>query len=178
MLKRLLRKLKSLFTPAPKKAKYGDRVGNVVITTEAQLIKHTAYKVGESYRLGQAIVTLHANKESMLAAIAATDAQRVVKEASLTEKAIDIMMMTPDQLKQFQVEQWLEAGRGKHQILRGSRVWSSVKGLFRRTDHKEAATAPDGSNPNYKQDLGEAFKAITKIEDSPAKVAEAAVEKA
>ena len=89
--------------------RYGDKVGNVTISTPAQLIKHTAFKPGESYRLGEMIVTVHATKESMLKAIAKVEARRLAKEHRLRERAIDIMMMSPEQLMQFKVHEWLEA---------------------------------------------------------------------
>jgi len=103
---------KSLFSkPALTKSlpyvKLGDKDGNVVIRTQAQLDKRTHFKPGETYRLGEAIVTVHANKASMLAAIAATEAKRIEKEKRLRERAIDIMLMKPEELLQFQLDEWL-----------------------------------------------------------------------
>jgi hypothetical protein len=171
VLKRLLRKLRNYFGPSkPGEPRLGDKVGNVTIQTESQLIKHTEYKPGGSYRLGEMIVTVHATKDNMLAAIAAVDAKREAKHAALRERAIDLMLMTPKELQALKVEEWLAKGRGKHSILRNSKLWGNVKGLFRRTDYKEAAPAQSGANPNYKAELKQALADLTKGEDKPVKV--------
>lgn len=133
MFNRLWNKLKGLFkkNKGPKErskpnVKAGDVIGGVTIgylglkpkgemtqkdvdrLREAQLNKHTDFKVGESYRLGEMIVTLHPNKASMLAAIAAVDARREAKIKRLTRRAEDIMLMSPKELEAFQLNEWLE----------------------------------------------------------------------
>jgi hypothetical protein len=160
MLKRLLRKLKNLFSPArpaqdlpgrsQPTAQYGDMVGNVKIEKPYQLDKHTAFKPGESYRVGEMIVTVHASKESMLSAIAAVDARRAAKEARLTEKAINIMLMTPEQLQELKVEEFLNANRAKDSLFKRimGKFWN--KG---RTNHfvkleAKHASIPNTPNPN------------------------------
>ena len=124
MLKKLLNKLKGLFTRKPpakrQYAKKGDVVGNVTLLTDAQLVKHTEYLPGESYRLGEAIVTVHSNKESMLAAIRATDLRREAREAKMRERAIDLMLLTPEQLEQYKIGEWLTE-RNKRD------TWLSIK---------------------------------------------------
>ena len=70
-----------------------------------------AYKQGESYRLGQCVVTLAKfgieGKEEVAAKIAAIDKIREEKHKKYTDKAESIMLMTPEELKQFQVEEWI-----------------------------------------------------------------------
>ncbi len=118
MIKRLINKLKSLFKPKelPKiekperskpKIKLGDKVGNVTISKQYQLDKRTDFKPGESYRVGEMIVTVHASKADMLKAIAIVDARRTAKEKRLRGRAIDIMLMTPEELEQLKIEEYL-----------------------------------------------------------------------
>lgn len=112
MLQKLKSFIKGLFSKAkPSRTqptvKVGDKVGEVTILAQYQLDKHTPFKPGETYRLGEAIVTVHANKASMRAAIAATDARREAREARLKEKAIKLMLMTTDELKAYKLEEWL-----------------------------------------------------------------------
>lgn len=111
MLKQLKRLYWKLFgrkaVPEGGKAKKGDRVGNVMIETDAQVIKHSYYKPGESYRVGEAIVTVHANKKSMLKAIATTNKHRSLKEKKLNKRAIQLMLMTPEELLTTQMKDWL-----------------------------------------------------------------------
>jgi hypothetical protein len=115
MLQKLKSFLKGLFKKAEQtqdgrtkpSVRLGDKVGNVTIRHQYQLDKHTAFKPGESYRVGDAIVTVHANKESMLRAIALVDARRIEKEKKLTERGIELMLMTPEQLMELKVEDWL-----------------------------------------------------------------------
>src|ERR1700678_386614 len=130
MLKKLLNKLKGFFSkpqPTPPRPKAGDKVGNITLGYEgiekdkrftidqvaalrqSQLDKHTDFKVGESYRLGGAVVTLHPNKASMLKAIAAVNAHREEKHKKLTERGVDLMLMTPEGFQKLKLDEWLEA---------------------------------------------------------------------
>jgi hypothetical protein len=137
MLRKLLNKLKGLFNKpnhyrpgderSQPKVKAGDKVGGVTIgylglkpnkefsqatidnLRQSQLDKHTDFKIGESYRLGESIVTLHPNKASMLAAIAKVDAKREAKHKALRERGIDLMLMSPEELAAFKLDEWLSA---------------------------------------------------------------------
>lgn len=93
----------------------GDQVGNVKILTQSQVLKRTHMSPGDSYQVGEAVVTLHKDKASMLAAIAAVDAKREAKWLAARERAIDLMMLTPEELAAFKVDEWLEA-RNKHNL--------------------------------------------------------------
>ena len=112
MFKKLYNRIKGLFVkPKPidtrSKVKYGDKVGNVTISMPYQLIKHTEYKVGESYKVGEMIATLHDSKASMLKAIAKVDARRAAREARLRERAIEIMLMSPEEIMELKLTEWL-----------------------------------------------------------------------
>jgi hypothetical protein len=71
-----------------------------------------AYKEGESYRLGECIVTLAKfgieGKQEVAAKLLAYETQRIEKERQLTERAEEIMLMNPEELEQFRVEEWLK----------------------------------------------------------------------
>jgi hypothetical protein len=113
MLKKLVSWAKSLFTKTPKESskstvKYGDVVGNVKIERPYQLDKHTNFKVGESYRIGEFVVTLRSSKAEVSKVLAQVEANRAAKEAKRRERAIQIMLMTPEELLQFQIYEWLD----------------------------------------------------------------------
>jgi hypothetical protein len=137
MIKWLKTKLNSLFTkPKPLEAKIGpelkpkpkagDKIGEVTLgyaglkpnayrtqqdidnLRQSQLNKHTDFKVGDSYTVGEFVVTLHKDKASMLAAIAATDKRREEKHNKLTERGVELMLMTPEQLLELKLDEWLE----------------------------------------------------------------------
>lgn len=116
MFKKILNKIKSWFNPNPPpipsrtqpKVRIGDEVGNVTISKQWQLDKHTDFKVGESYRVGEMIVTLRASKAEVAKVLAEYEAKRLAKEAKLRERAIDIMLMTPEQLMELKVNEWLD----------------------------------------------------------------------
>lgn len=82
-------------------------------TRQQHKVKATkiAYKEGESYRLGECIVTLAKfgpeGKKEVAAKLLAYEAQRQDKERRLTQKAEKIMLMNPEELKDFMVEDWL-----------------------------------------------------------------------
>lgn len=83
-------------------------------TKQQHKVKSTkiAYKEGESYRLGECIVTLAKfgpeGKQEVAAKLLAYEAQRQNKEKELTERAEKIMLMSPEELKVFMVEEWLK----------------------------------------------------------------------
>lgn len=70
-----------------------------------------AYKEGESYRLGECVVTLAKfgpeGKQEVAAKLLAYETQRIEKERKLTERAQEIMLMNPEELKEFQIEEWI-----------------------------------------------------------------------
>lgn len=70
-----------------------------------------AYKEGESYRLGECIVTLAKfgpeGKEEVAAKLAAFEAERIAKEQRLTERAEKIMLMKPEELQELMVQDWI-----------------------------------------------------------------------
>lgn len=71
-----------------------------------------AYKQGESYRLGECIVTLAKfgpeGKQEVAAKLLAYETQRLDKERKLTEKAENIMLMDFEELKVYMVDEWLK----------------------------------------------------------------------
>jgi len=83
-------------------------------TKQQHKVKATkiAYKEGESYRLGECIVTLAKfgpeGKQEVAAKLLAYEAQRQNKEKELTERAEKIMLMSPEELKVFMVEEWIK----------------------------------------------------------------------
>jgi hypothetical protein len=135
MLRKLKAFLANLFhhqpsSPPPTRSKpyvtKGDHHGNVLIETQVQLDKRTAFLPGEAYRIGESIVTVHASKESMLKAIAAVNAKRESRHQQLRERGIDIMMMKPEELLKLKVEQWLMERSRRHQTL-FSKLFSFTK---------------------------------------------------
>lgn len=77
-----------------------------------------ALKAGDSYRLGECIVTLATfgpqGKLEVAEKIKAVEAIRALRERELTERGIKIMLMTPEELEQFKVNEWLEKVRQKN----------------------------------------------------------------
>lgn len=75
-------------------------------------ITQIALKEGDSYRLGECIVTLAKfgieGKKEVAAKIAFWNQAREQKEKELTEKSIEIMLMDPKKLEQYQIEEWLK----------------------------------------------------------------------
>lgn len=118
LLNYLVNRLKGLFSKpnvykegdekSKSKVKIGEKIGNITILHQYQLDKHTDFKPGESYKVGEAIVTVHANKASMLAALAKYEANRLLKEKQLKERGIELMLMSPEELGALQLDEWLE----------------------------------------------------------------------
>jgi hypothetical protein len=117
--------------------KRGAYDGNVRVLRQAQLDKRTHFRVGESYKVGEGIATLHACKEDMLMAIMRVEDKAFLKAEKMREKGIQIMLMSPEELEQFQLDEWL-AKRGvkeaKVRTLFG-RSWLTVRSYFKA--HKE-----------------------------------------
>lgn len=71
-----------------------------------------ALKAGDSYRLGECIVTLAKfgieGKQEVAAKIAAFNKLKELRHKELTEQAEKIMLMSQEELKQYQVEEWLK----------------------------------------------------------------------
>lgn len=71
-----------------------------------------ALKAGDTYRLGECIVTLATfgieGKKEVAAKLATWDEIRRQKEQALTEKGIQIMLMSPEELHAFQIDEWMK----------------------------------------------------------------------
>lgn len=141
MLKSLKQFFKNIFTKPPAykgrtcpNVKVGDKIGNVTILTQNQLDKHTDFKIGESYRLGEMIITLRSSKSEIAAIIAATDKRRQAKEDKLRERAIDIMMMTPKQLMEFKLNEFLASRIKRQGVLEAVMGRFSGKRYMKPTD--------------------------------------------
>ena len=65
----------------------------------------------------------------MQAIIAACDKRRAAKEARLRARGIDLMLMTPDQLAQLHLDEWL-AKRGKTSTTIHKLMGSIVNGRY------------------------------------------------
>lgn len=82
-------------------------------------ITKIALKEGESYRLGECIVTLAKfgieGKQQVAEKIKAIEAIRALRDAELTEKAEKIMLMSPEELEQFKVNEWLSQVQSKNE---------------------------------------------------------------
>lgn len=84
------------------------------LTKQHKKVKATkiALKEGESYRLGECIVTLAKfgmeGKQEVAKKIAYWDQVRKEREEKYKQKAIDIMLLNPEQLKEYQVESWIQ----------------------------------------------------------------------
>lgn len=121
LLKKLLNRLFGPKTAAPiddgkshPKVMYGDMVGNVKIMAPYQLDKHTDFKAGEQYRVGEGIATVHACKEDMWMAIMRVEDRLFLRMHYARERAIDLMMMTPEQIEELRINEWLEERKKKH----------------------------------------------------------------
>lgn len=149
------------------KVKVGDMVGNarikgegeligkdVYVTKEmaqAQLDKHTDFKIGESYRVGEAIVTLHPDKASMLKAIKKVEERRLAKEIALRDCGIEIMLMSPEELLQLEVDKWLLNRKEKE---------SKVMAIMGKILGKDRYIAPEV--PQIQGSVEERFKDLMK----------------
>lgn len=86
-----------------------------------------ALKAGESYRLGECIVTLATfgpeGKLEVAEKIKAIEAIRALREAELTQRAEKIMLMAPEELEQMKVNEWIE----KVRINNEKKIYDSMK---------------------------------------------------
>ena len=84
------------------------------LTKQHKKVKITkiALKEGESYRLGECIVTLAKfgieGKKEVAEKLKHYEQLRLAKEQKLTEKGIQIMLMNPKELEQYQIDEWLK----------------------------------------------------------------------
>lgn len=78
----------------------------------ARYLMHAMLKEGDTYKLGEATVTLakfgREGKEEVSAKIAAAAARRKERMDFLTKKGEDIMLMTKEQIREMQLEEWLD----------------------------------------------------------------------
>lgn len=131
MLKKLLKRFKGLFQKAPiaptnpeldfgKRAdvNYGDKVGDITISRYHQLVKHTYYAPGEQYRVGEGIATVHTDKDSMYMALMRVEDRAFLKELTLTKRAVDIMMMTSEELAATKVNEFLAKQKASATLFR------------------------------------------------------------
>ena len=92
-------KLKGLWRPLTKQHKK-------VKTTKLVL------KEGESYRLGECVVTLAKfgieGKQEVAKKLQAWEKVRQEREEAYKQKAIDIMLLNPEELQRYQVEEWVK----------------------------------------------------------------------
>ena len=86
-----------------------------------------ALKAGDSYRLGECIVTLATfgpeGKLEVAEKIKAVEAMRALRERELTEKAEKIMLMSPEELEQFKVNEWL----AKVKATNSKKIYDSIE---------------------------------------------------
>lgn len=111
------------------------------IPLERQIIKRTHYKPGDQYQVGEGIVTVHANKESMLTAIALVNKRREERHTALWKRAEDIMLMSPKQLQELGINEWLQKrskAEGKIRKLLG-RFYKHKESLSEEHIHKLSA---------------------------------------
>lgn len=84
------------------------------LTKQHKKVKVTklAFKEGQSYRLGECVVTLAKfgmeGKKEVAQKIAYWEQVRKQREEKYKQKAVDIMLMSPEELKQYQIESWLK----------------------------------------------------------------------
>lgn len=112
VLKRLKTFFRRLFYPIPPankgpKFRLGDMDGNIKLEKQWQLDKRTDFKVGDSYRVGEMVVTLRSSKAEVQAIIAALDAKRAKREEKQRERAIELMLMSPEELDKLALGEWL-----------------------------------------------------------------------
>ncbi len=97
------------------KALFFERTGQ----HEKVKVTKLALKAGDTYRLGECIVTLATfgpqGKLEVAERVKAIEALRALREAELTEKAEKIMLMSEKELEQFKVNEWLTKVKDKNE---------------------------------------------------------------
>lgn len=97
------------------KALFFERTGQ----HEKVKVTKLALKAGDTYRLGECIVTLATfgpqGKQEVAEKIKAIEAMRALRDAQLTERAEKIMLMSEKELELFQVNEWLGKVRHKNE---------------------------------------------------------------
>jgi hypothetical protein len=84
-------------------------------TKEVQKIPITkmTLKEGDQYRLGEAIVTLAKfgieGKQEVAKKIEAANRRRAERQARLTERGIEMMLMSEEEILELQVNEWIES---------------------------------------------------------------------
>lgn len=90
-------------------------------TGQHEKVKATklALKAGDTYRLGESIVTLATfgpqGKLEVAEKIKAIEALRALRDAELTERAEKIMLMSEQELEQLKVNEWLVKVKRKNE---------------------------------------------------------------
>jgi|ERR1700677_1561892 len=148
----MIKKLKQLFNRlfghkevsgrTQSKYKLGDKVNGIILKRQYQLDKYTDFKVGESYRVGHMIATVRASKAEVTAIIEAMDAKRAAKEEALRERGIELMMMSPEELKALQLDTWLARRKTQESKLRRLLGKFMKKGYIRDISAKHEALPP------------------------------------
>jgi len=111
MLKRLKAWAKNLYAKVrPAKSEWAPFKGQGAfgIPLKRQILKRTHFAPGDQYKVGEGRATVHADEASMLKALALTEYTRMRKEEKLTNRAIELMLMTPEELQQIKVNEYLE----------------------------------------------------------------------
>lgn len=96
-----------------------------------------AYRAYESYRLGECIVTLAKfgpeGKLEVAEKLKAYEATRINKERELSEEGERIMLMSPEELKRYQIEEWLKQRRG----LSEKQIYDSLSNEYQTNNKKD-----------------------------------------
>lgn len=95
-----------------------------------------AFKEGESYRLGECIVTLAKfgpeGKQEVASKIAYWELVRKQKEEELTKRGQEIMLMSPEELKQLQVEEWIKQRKAFNE----KKYYENLRDNYQQTERK------------------------------------------
>lgn len=78
---------------------------------QARLLMHSLLKEGDSYKMGEATVTLAKfgveGKKEVQAKIEAAAKRRAEKWEKARERGMDLMMMTPEQIHELKLDEWI-----------------------------------------------------------------------
>jgi hypothetical protein len=90
---------------------------------QIQKIKITklALKEGDHYKLGECTVTLAKfgieGKQEVARKIEAANKRRSERQEMLTQKGTDLMLLSPDELLKFKIDEWLKARKAVNEKL-------------------------------------------------------------